>query len=368
MNVVFCQKFTFIFAKILAVYKSLIRPYLFTKSAENAHHFTFDLVKRIFKIPGVSAIANSLYNYKDDSLATECFGIKFPNPVGLAAGFDKDAKLFNELSAFGFGFIEIGTLTPVGQPGNPQPRLFRLPADQSLINRMGFNNGGVEEAIERLKKKSSGVIIGGNIGKNKVTPNEEAVEDYKKCLHALYEYVDYFVINVSSPNTPNLRALQEKEPLMELLQTLKNERETYSNKKPILLKIAPDLTNEQLDDIIEIMAETKIEGLIATNTTISREGLKTSEAEIESIGAGGLSGKAVKARSTEVIKYLADNANGSFPIVGVGGIQTAQDAIDKLEAGASLVQVYSGFIYEGPSMLKKINKGIKAWKQRNKAA
>ena len=349
------------------MYKSIIRPFLFAKSPENAHHFTFRWVKRLFKLPGAKTIANSLYNFKDESLVTECFGLKFPNPVGLAAGFDKDAVLFNELASFGFGFIEIGTLTPVGQPGNPQPRLFRLPQDESLINRMGFNNGGAEDAIERLKKRSANVIIGGNIGKNKITPNEEAVEDYKKCFHALYDHVDYFVVNVSSPNTPNLRALQEKEPLKALLQTLQEERKSFSTTKPILLKIAPDLTDEQLDDIIEIMEETKLEGLIATNTTISRDGLNTSDAEIDAIGPGGLSGKAVKVRSTEVIRYLSTKSAGAFPIVGVGGIQTAEDAIEKLEAGASLVQVYSGFIYEGPSMLKKINKGIVNWKQRNKA-
>lgn len=347
------------------MYKTLIRPFLFTKAPENAHYYTFNLVKRLFKIPGAYSIANALYNYKDPSLKVECFGLKFPNPVGLAAGFDKDAVLYNELSAFGFGFIEVGTLTPVGQPGNPQPRLFRLPQDQSLINRMGFNNGGVKEAIERLKKKKTNVLIGGNIGKNKVTPNDEAVEDYKKCFHALHDHVDYFVVNVSSPNTPNLRELQEKEPLKALLQTLQEEGKTYEKQKPILLKIAPDLTDEQLDDIIEIMLEIKLDGLIATNTTISREGLKTTKEEIETIGAGGLSGKAVRHRSTEVIRYLSEKSNGQFPIIGVGGINTAEDAIEKLEAGATLVQVYSGFIYEGPSMLKNINKGIAAWKKRN---
>lgn len=350
------------------MYKSLIRPLLFTKSPEKAHYFTFGWLKKLFKIPGVSALTKGLYNYKHPDLGVECFGLKFPNPVGLAAGFDKDAVLFDELSAFGFGFIEVGTLTPVGQPGNPQPRVFRLPQDESLINRMGFNNGGVEEAIERLKKKKTNVLIGGNIGKNKVTPNEEAVEDYKKCFHALHAYVDYFVVNVSSPNTPNLRELQEKEPLKALLQTLQKEGESYTEKKPILLKIAPDLTDEQLDDIIEIMLEIKLDGLIATNTTISREGLSTSENRINEIGAGGLSGKAVRVRSTEVIRYLAEKSNGQFPIIGVGGINTAQDAIDKLEAGATLVQVYTGFIYEGPAMLKKINKGIVAWKQGNNSA
>ena len=356
-----------IFAKISTVYKLLLRPLLFSKSPEAAHHFSFNWIKRLFRIPGIATLADRLYNFKSAELETECFGIKFPNPVGLAAGFDKDAKLFDELAAFGFGFIEIGTLTPLGQPGNPAPRLFRLPADQSLINRMGFNNEGVEDAIERLKKNKGHVIIGGNIGKNKVTPNEEAVEDYKSCFHALYEYVHYFVVNVSSPNTPNLRALQEKEPLKELLKTLQEEREQYSSTKPILLKIAPDLTNEQLDDIVEIMLEIKLDGLIATNTTISREGLTTEGSTVQAIGAGGLSGKAIRKRSTEVIRYLSERSKGAFPIIGVGGIATAEDAIEKLEAGAKLVQVYTGFIYEGPAMLKKINKGILAWKRRNKA-
>lgn len=350
------------------MYKTLIRPLLFKKEPENAHYFAFDWIKRLFKIPGVASISDALYNYKHADLAVECFGLQFPNPVGLAAGFDKDAKLFDELAAFGFGFIEVGTLTPVGQAGNPQPRLFRLPADQSLINRMGFNNGGVEEAITRLKKKKSNILIGGNIGKNKVTPNEEAVEDYKKCFHALHAYVDYFVVNVSSPNTPNLRELQEKEPLKALLQTLQKEGASYQQQKPILLKIAPDLTNEQLDDIVDIMLETQLDGLIATNTTIAREGLKTPQSTVQEIGAGGLSGQAVRTRSTQVIKYLADRSKGQFPIVGVGGINTAQDAIEKLEAGATLLQVYSGFIYEGPAMLKKINKGIAAWKQGKNSA
>ncbi len=340
------------------MYKSIIRPFLFTKNAESAHYFAFRWLKRLFKIPGVNGISTSLYRFEHESLETECFGLKFKNPVGLAAGFDKDAKLYNELSALGFGFIEIGTITPKPQPGNPLPRLFRLPDDQSLINRMGFNNEGLDAAIERLKHRKSDVLIGGNIGKNKVTPNEEAVNDYLVCFNGLHPYVDYFVVNVSSPNTPNLRALQEKEPLKHILNTLQEAGKNFSNKKPILLKIAPDLTEEQLLDIIEIVDETGIDGVIATNTTISREGLKTPKATVDEIGAGGLSGKAVRLRSTEVIKFLHEKSKGSFPIVGVGGIQTAKDAKDKLDAGASLVQVYTGFIYEGPGMIKRINKGL----------
>ncbi len=294
-----------------------------------------------------------MYEVNDKRLEREVFGLKFKNPVGLAAGFDKDAKLYKELSNFGFGFIEIGTLTPKGQEGNPKQRLFRLREDSAIVNRMGFNNGGVDEAVKRLKK-NKGVLIGGNIGKNKVTPNEEAVKDYEICFNALFDYVDYFVVNVSSPNTPNLRALQDKEPLTQLLQTLQNLNTTKSNPKPILLKIAPDLTDEQLLDIIDIVKETKIAGVIATNTTISREGLQS----INRIEAGGLSGKPLTKRSTEVIRFLSEKSNKAFPIIGVGGIHTAEDAIEKLDAGASLVQLYTGFIYEGPALIKAINKKI----------
>lgn len=290
--------------------------------------------------------------------------MKFKNPVGLAAGFDKDAKLIDEMAMLGFGFIEIGTLTPRPQEGNPQPRLFRLPQDEALINRMGFNNGGVLEAVERLKKRKSDVIVGGNIGKNKVTPNENAVDDYLYCLDALHPYVDYFVVNVSSPNTPNLRDLQEKEPLKALLSAVKSANDKKEKPKPILLKIAPDLTDGQLDDIIEIVLETEIDGVIATNTTIDRSALKTDKNQVEAIGAGGVSGKVLKNRSTEVIRYLNQKSIGAFPIIGVGGIYSAEDAIEKLQAGASLVQVYSGMIYEGPSLIKRIKKGLLAYFSR----
>ncbi|MGL3000772.1 quinone-dependent dihydroorotate dehydrogenase [Flavobacterium sp. RSSB_23] len=335
------------------MYKLLIRPILFCFDPEKVHYFTFSLIRIVSKIPGFTAIFRSLYVVNDKRLETEVFGLTFKNPVGLAAGFDKDATLYKELSNFGFGFIEIGTLTPKGQEGNPKKRLFRLKADQAIINRMGFNNGGVLEAVERLKSNTD-VLIGGNIGKNKLTPNEEATSDYEICFDALYDYVDYFVVNVSSPNTPNLRALQDKEPLTQLLQTLQNKNITKVSPKPILLKIAPDLTDEQLLDIIDIMAETKIAGLIATNTTLSREGL-LSETKGE---AGGLSGKPLKNRSTEVIRFLAEKSNRAFPIIGVGGIHSAEDAIEKLEAGASLIQLYTGFIYEGPALVKAINKAI----------
>jgi dihydroorotate dehydrogenase len=340
------------------LYKILIRPLLFLLDPEKAHHFTFSSLKFSFKLPGMGVLLKKLYNIEDTRLEKVVFGIRFKNPIGLAAGLDKDAVLINELSALGFGFIEIGTLTPKAQSGNDKPRLFRLKKDNALINRMGFNNHGLESAVQRLKKRKPGVIIGGNIGKNKLTPNDDAIKDYELCFEALYNYVDYFVVNVSSPNTPGLRALQEKEPLKALLSAVKSKNLFKSFPKPILLKIAPDLNNGQLDDIIEIMKEVKIDGLIATNTTISRENLLTEKVEIEKIGAGGLSGKPLASRSTEVIRYLYDRLGEAFPIIGVGGIHSEKDALEKLEAGASLIQLYTGFIYEGPGLVKRINKAI----------
>ena len=335
------------------MYKSFFRPILFIFDPEQVHHFTFSLIRLACKIPGISILLKKLYLIEDKRLEKNLFGLTFKNPIGLAAGFDKDAKLYNQLSNFGFGFIEIGTLTPKPQDGNPKKRLFRLKADQAIINRMGFNNGGVLEAVERLKK-NQGVLIGGNIGKNKVTPNENAVEDYKICFNALFDYVDYFVVNVSSPNTPNLRELQDKEPLTRLLKVLKDENSKHQSQKPILLKIAPDLTNEQLLDIIEIVSETKIDGIIATNTTISRKGLKSDTKD----EMGGLSGMPLKERSTEVIRFLSEKSNKAFPIIGVGGIHSVQDALEKLDAGADLIQLYTGFIYEGPKLIKDINKAL----------
>ena len=334
------------------MYKSVIRPLFFSFDPEKIHHFTFSLIRFFHKI-GFGSIFRSIYKVENPKLERELFGLKFSNPVGLAAGFDKDAKLYKELSNFGFGFIEIGTVTPKPQPGNEKPRLFRLKEDAAIINRMGFNNDGVEEAVERLKGNDK-VLIGGNIGKNKTTPNEEAVNDYIICFEALFDYVDYFVVNVSSPNTPNLRALQEKKPLTDLLQTLQDRNNLKEKRKPILLKIAPDLTEEQLLDIIEIVETTKIDGVIATNTTISREGI-SSENKNE---LGGLSGKPLAKRATEVIRFLSEKSNKAFPIIGVGGIHSANDALEKLEAGASLVQLYTGFIYEGPGLIKQINKAI----------
>jgi dihydroorotate dehydrogenase len=337
------------------MYKFLIRPLLFCFDPEKVHYFTFSLIRVLCKIPGVPVLFKSMYEVADKRLERTIGGLTFKNPVGLAAGFDKDAKLYAELSNFGFGYIEIGTLTPKLQDGNPKKRLFRLRKDSALINRMGFNNGGVLEASKRLQR-NSGVLIGGNIGKNKVTDNDDALSDYQFCFDALYDVVDYFVVNVSSPNTPNLRALQDKEPLTALLQALQTQNNLKVKTKPIFLKIAPDLTNEQLLDIIEIVASTGIAGVIATNTTISREGLQ-SENRTE---MGGLSGRPLAKRSTEVIRFLAQNSNNSFPIIGVGGIHSAEDALEKLEAGASLIQLYTGFIYEGPALVKAINKRILA--------
>lgn len=336
------------------MYKPLIRKILFTFDPEQVHHFTFSALKLFFKIPLMGYFTKKIFQVRDNKLQKELFGITFKNPVGLAAGFDKNAVLFDEFENYGFGFVEIGTVTPKPQPGNPKKRLFRLVEDEAIINRMGFNNDGVEAIVERLKKRNSDVIIGGNIGKNKVTPNENAVDDYLICFRALFDVVDYFVVNVSSPNTPNLRDLQEKEPLTNLLNSLQRENLKKKIAKPILLKIAPDLTEGQLLDIIDIVKTTKIAGVVATNTTISREGLQSNK----KVETGGLSGKPLTKRATEVIRFLAEKSNKAFPIIGVGGIHSAKDAQEKLDAGADLIQLFSGFIYEGPFLVKEINKSL----------
>ena len=341
----------------------LLRPLLFSRSPEQAHHLTFDLLEQASKVPGALALVGGAK--PPAKAAVEVMGLRFPSPVGLAAGMDKDAKHVDALSALGFGFIEIGTLTPVAQPGNEQPRLFRLPADRALINRMGFNNSGVQAAVERLRKRKPGIIVGGNIGKNKVTPNEQALDDYVTCFEALYPVVDYFVVNVSSPNTPGLRALQDKGPLLEILtrlHALNGQRSGSGPRKPILLKIAPDLTDAQLDDVVAVVKESGIAGVIATNTTISREGLRTPKGEVEAMGAGGVSGAPVRQRSTEVVRYLRDRLPRPIVIIGVGGIDSAEAAMEKLEAGADLVQVYTGLIYEGPALVKRINQAYARWK------
>lgn len=335
---------------------SILRSLLFLLPAETAHYLTLNSLKLLLKIPLAKTTVKCIFTHKNPSLKREVFGLSFPNPVGLAAGFDKNAHYIDELACLGFGFIEIGTITPLPQDGNPLPRLFRLPKDKAIINRMGFNNAGVEAAVESLKKRKSDIIIGGNIGKNKNTPNEDAALDYIICFNKLFDYVDYFVVNVSSPNTPGLRELQEKDTLSALLNTLQKLNEEKPKQKPILLKIAPDLTHSQLDDIVEIVNESKIAGLISSNTTIKREPLITAKSEVEAIRNGGLSGLPVKEFSNEVLEYLHKKSKGAFPIIGVGGIFNGADAKQKMDLGADLIQVYTGFIYSGPGIIKSINR------------
>jgi dihydroorotate dehydrogenase len=336
------------------MYKLLIRKILFLLDPERVHN----LIVALLKIPLLSKLLRLFYYYDHLSLRRNLFGITFKNPVGLAAGFDKDAELLSQLPDLGFGFIEIGTVTPLPQPGNPTPRIFRLVRDQALINRMGFNNQGVEKMAERLKNKKSDIIITGNIGKNKITPNEEAADDYLICFDTLFDYVELFVVNVSSPNTPHLRELQDKIPLTNLLKKLQERNLTKPIRKPILLKIAPDLSESQLDDVIEIVNAVKLDGIVATNTTIGREGLKTEKLRIKQIGEGGLSGLPLKDQSTRIIKYIHERSGGKIPIIGVGGIHSVEDALEKLNAGASLIELYTGFVYEGPGLIKRINKEL----------
>jgi len=336
------------------MYKNIFRPFLFLFDPEKIHQWVFFWFKFFQKMPFLLVIIRRWYQVQRPELGKDIMGLHFSNPVGLAAGFDKNAEVIDVFDAFGFGFVEIGTLTPYTQPGNPKKRIFRLPPDQALINRMGFNNMGVTAAVKHLKRRKSKVIVGGNIGKNKNTPNENAISDYIAAFNELFNYVDYFVVNVSSPNTPHLRDLQEKEPLTQLLLALQTQNNEKSHPKPILLKIAPDLTDLQLLDIIEIVQLTQIQGVVATNTTLSRAGLRSDKTMLDQIGAGGLSGSPLKERSTEVIKFLANKSNKSFTIIGVGGIHSPEDAKEKLKAGADLVQLYTGFIYEGPGLVKHI--------------
>ncbi|MBA3829185.1 MAG: quinone-dependent dihydroorotate dehydrogenase [Taibaiella sp.] len=336
----------------------LIRSLLFMVSPESAHRIAMRWLKIGWKIPFLRQLMKHNYSVIHPSLQRTLWGITFPNPVGLAAGFDKDAKYTDALACLGFGFIEIGTVTPRPQSGNPKPRLFRVTEDKALINRMGFNNQGVFAASARLQVRKDSIIIGGNIGKNKDTRNEDAVDDYESCFNELYDHVDYFVVNVSSPNTPGLRALQSREPLTQLLTRLQELNAQRGNARPILLKIAPDLSTEQVDDVIEIVQETGIQGIVATNTTIDRSNLHAPISKLTDIGDGGLSGKPLQARSTEIINYIHNKTGGTIPIIATGGIFTAEDAIEKLNAGASLVQVYTGFIYEGPAIAARICKGL----------
>lgn len=336
------------------MYKLLVRPILFLFNPEWVHHTTFYFLKLIHKI-GLDKLFKKLYTISNKKLECTYFGINFPNPVGLAAGFDKNAVLVDALANFGFGFIEIGTVTPLPQKGNPKKRLFRLKKDKAIINRMGFNNVGVDVVVNNLKKvKNKQIIIGGNIGKNTQTKPENYTQDYVTCFTKLYPYVHYFVLNVSCPNVSSHAKLTDKDYLIELITEVQKVNNSFNKKKPILLKIAPDLNQLQLDEIIEIVSKTQIEGVIATNTSVSREALLSKNKK----EWGGLSGKPIKEKSTAVIKYLYTKSNGAFPIIGVGGIHNPADALEKIEAGASLLQIYTGFIYEGPSLIKKINKAL----------
>ncbi len=341
-------------------YKLIIKPLVFQLSPESAHHFSLKVFQFLLGIPLVGNIFRKSFTIKNPKLKRNILGLDFENPVGLAAGFDKDGKYFNTMAALGFGFIEIGTVTPRPQKGNPKPRLFRLPKDEAIINRMGFNNDGIDALLNQLqKKRPKGLIIGGNIGKNKDTPNETAFEDYLICFEKLFPYVDYFTLNVSSPNTPNLRELQNKEPLLVLIGEIQKANKAKEHPKPILLKIAPDLSNGQLDEILEITQEAELDGIIATNTTVSREPLNTGPSTIQQIGNGGLSGQPLRQRSTEIIRYLREHSKKEdLLIIGVGGIASPSDALEKMEAGASLVQIYTGLIYEGPTLVRNINKAL----------
>lgn len=358
MPIFYLQDFNLFLHQILLMYKTLIRPIFFSFDPEKIHHFTFLLIKFSSKIPGVKSIFKSLYVLEDNRLERQLFGLTFKNPVGLAAGFDKNAVLFNELANFGFGFIEIGTVTPKGQAGNPKKRLFRLKDDKGIINRMGFNNKGLEAAIKQLKNNKGKLIIGGNIGKNTTTKPEDYTKDYLECFNALHPYVDYFVLNVSCPNVGSHAKLNDKAYLEELIAAVQQANGTFKKQKPILLKIAPDLNNNQLDEIVELVKATNLDGVIASNTSTDRKGLKVTKERLEYIGNGGLSGQPIKAKSTKVIKYLSEKSSKAFPIIGVGGVHSAEDALEKLDAGADLIQIYTGFIYEGPGLVKSINKAI----------
>ncbi len=340
------------------MYRNIIRPFLFLFSPETIHHLVVNLIRFFFSIPGIQKLVIKIYAVEHPKLHRDFLGLPFSNPVGLAAGFDKDALIYNHFRSFGFSFIEIGTVTPLPQPGNPKPRSFRIPEDEGLINRMGFNNLGVDQAVERLKNRKPGLIIGGNIGKNTQTPNETAVNDYEICFRKLYEYVDYFVVNVSCPNITNMKELQDKDSLLKILRRLMEVRKEMIQRKPVLLKISPDLNFAQIDEVIEIVEETGTDGIVATNTTISRDNLKTDSKIIFQIGKGGMSGKPVQQRSTEIIRYINQKTRGKLPVIGVGGIMSVADAKEKIKAGASLIQVYTGFIYEGPKLVKSINKSL----------
>jgi dihydroorotate dehydrogenase len=343
-------------------YRRFLQPVLFAFAPETAHGLTVSMLKALCRLPGALPLLHNYFHIRDPRLRRRVMGLEFPNPVGLAAGFDKDGKVFREMAALGFGFVELGTVTPLPQPGNPKPRLFRLPADQALINRMGFNNLGATALAKRLSRtpRPDGLILGGNIGKNKNTPNDQASADYLACFSALFPWVDYFVVNVSSPNTPDLRELQDKARLAEILHTLQAQNAQYPSPKPILLKIAPDLNIPQLDDILQIVRQTKIAGIVATNTTVSRKDLATPAAIVHDIGPGGLSGTPLRQMSTEIIRYLRAKGPTDMVIIGAGGIGNAREAMEKLAAGADLLQIYTGLVYCGPGLPKSIHKSLLA--------
>ena len=336
----------------------LLRNILFNFDAEAVHHFSMNALKTLCGNDTMRQLLAKQFQLKHDSLNRQVFGLPFENPVGLGAGFDKNALYLEEMETLGFGFVEIGTVTPLPQAGNEKPRLFRLPKDGAIINRMGFNNDGVKVVADRLRANKRKIIVGGNIGKNKATPNEVAWKDYEACFLGLFDCVDYFVVNVSSPNTPGLRELQEKESLRKILSHLQDINQGRMNPKPLLLKIAPDLTVGQLDDIADLAKEVKLSGLVATNTTIDRSNLLTDVTEIDKIGSGGLSGLPLKEKSTQIVKYLHKQTGGNIPIIASGGIFSGADAKEKMDAGAALVQVWTGFIYEGPAIVKRICEGL----------
>jgi len=340
------------------MYRRIIRPVLFLISPEIIHAWSVFIIKLLYRLPFCPSLLRCLFHKKSTLLEKEILGLKFPNPVGLAAGFDKNAGFYKEFSVFGFGFIEIGTVTPLPQPGNPRPRSFRIPADKALINRMGFNNKGVDYAVNRLKSRKGNLIIGGNIGKNTLTKDEDVVADYVICFRKLYDYVDYFVVNVSCPNIGDISKLQDQETLEAILGKLSDIRKTMSVYKPVLLKISPDLNFNQIDETIDIIQQLGIDGIVAVNTTITRDGLTVPEKMIKKIGKGGLSGGPLRNRSNEIIRYIRKKTGGKLPIIASGGVISVDDAIEKIESGADLVQVYTGFIYEGPGFVREINKKL----------
>lgn len=341
------------------MYRNLIRPLLFLLPPESIHRLLVLFLRFIFKVPGVHGLCKRIYHVDHKVLKTDFLGMRFDNPVGLAAGFDKNAEVYREFYAFGFSFIEVGTVTPLDQPGNTRPRSFRIPKDRGLINRMGFNNHGAEAAARKLSHtRPKGLILGGNIGKNTLTPNDAAVGDYEAVFKTIYDLVDYFVVNVSCPNITDLHKLQDQESLELILGRILEIRNGYSESKPVLLKISPDLNLKQLDETLEIVSKMKLDGIVATNTTITRDALKTTSEEIAAIGNGGMSGSPITSRSLEVVRYIHEKTDGRLPIIAVGGIMSVQDAMNMFEAGATLIQLYTGFIYEGPGLAKRINREL----------